>query len=253
MRILYVEDNPANIFLVKRVAQGHQVLNYIDGEEALRNFEHDRPDLVLMDIQLAGPMNGLDAVRELRSKGVTTPIIAVTAYAMVGDRERCMAAGCDDYLAKPLPIPHLLALFEKYKMQTAEQPIVQLEATSKSTQTIAPIATTTSTQEAPSVISDGAAPQKITQETPPVQLVSLEKSFASTETSAPQITPTASPDPKPSIEVESAAAEVTDATAPVPSDLKPTVAIPTDELLSAEIKGGEKPPENKATLLKTNS
>ncbi|MDX1992056.1 MAG: response regulator [bacterium] len=119
MRILYVEDNPANLFLVKRVAQGHEVINYIDGEEALRNFQRDRPDLVLMDLQLAGPLNGLEAVKQLRGQGVQTPIVAVTAYAMVGDRERCLAAGCDDYLAKPIPIPQLLAMIQKYGAQTA--------------------------------------------------------------------------------------------------------------------------------------
>ncbi|HEX2622161.1 MAG TPA: response regulator, partial [Phototrophicaceae bacterium] len=62
MRILYVEDNPANLFLVKRVARmgGHEVINYIDGEDALANFIKDKPDLVLMDIQLAGELSGLD-------------------------------------------------------------------------------------------------------------------------------------------------------------------------------------------------
>jgi CheY-like chemotaxis protein len=117
MRILYVEDNPANVSLVKRVAREHELVNYVDGEEALRNFEKDNPDLVLMDIQLTGRLSGLDVVRELRQKGYTVPIIAVTAYAMIGDRERCLAAGCDDYMAKPLPIPDLLRLFEKRKQE----------------------------------------------------------------------------------------------------------------------------------------
>lgn len=57
MRILYVEDNPANVSLVKRVAREHELVNYIDGEEALRNFERDNPDLVLMDIQLTGRLS----------------------------------------------------------------------------------------------------------------------------------------------------------------------------------------------------
>ncbi|MBC8098743.1 MAG: response regulator [Armatimonadetes bacterium] len=116
MRILYVEDNPANLFLVKRVAKigGHEVINYIDGEDALTNFDKDHPDLVLMDIQLAGDLTGLQVVQKLRAKGHQTPIIAVTAYAMIGDRERFLAAGCDDYLAKPLPIPRLVELLEQY-------------------------------------------------------------------------------------------------------------------------------------------
>ncbi|MBC7871620.1 MAG: response regulator [Chitinophagaceae bacterium] len=236
MRILYVEDNPANIFLVKRVARGHQVVNYIDGEEALRNFERDQPDLVLMDIQLAGPMNGLDAVRMLRSKGVTTPIIAVTAYAMVGDRERCLAAGCDDYLAKPLPIPHLLALFEKYKVQTTEQPIVVLEAMPKSTQTLIPTVTTTSTQEAPSGISDVGMPEKPSQEVPPTPLASMEKSPTPTE---PPVL-----EPKANMEVGVVTTEAVTILAAESSKSEPS---------SLETNGGEKPPENTATLLKTNS
>lgn len=120
MRILYVEDNPANLFLVKRVARvgEHEVLNYINGEEALRYFDQDKPDLVLMDIQLAGELDGLEVVRRIRSAGHQIPIIAVTAYAMVGDRERCIEAGCDDYLAKPLPVPELVDIFRRYGQST---------------------------------------------------------------------------------------------------------------------------------------
>jgi CheY-like chemotaxis protein len=124
MRILYVEDNPANLFLVKRVARGHEVINYIDGEDALANFDADKPDLVLMDIQLAGHLSGLEVVRKLRSAGHTTPIIAVTAYAMVGDREQCMAAGCDDYIAKPLPIPRLVEMFDDYDKRSQVSQVV---------------------------------------------------------------------------------------------------------------------------------
>ena len=120
MRILYVEDNPANVSLVKRVAREHELVNYIDGEDALRNFAKDNPDLVLMDIQLSGRLSGLDVVRELRQQGYTVPIIAVTAYAMIGDRERCLAAGCDDYMAKPLPISDLIRLFERRKQEVAD-------------------------------------------------------------------------------------------------------------------------------------
>jgi CheY-like chemotaxis protein len=124
MRILYVEDNPANLFLVKRVARGHEVINYIDGEDALANFDADKPDLVLMDIQLAGHLSGLEVVRKLRSAGHTTPIIAVTAYAMVGDREQCMAAGCDDYIAKPLQIPRLVEMFDDYDKRSQVSQVV---------------------------------------------------------------------------------------------------------------------------------
>lgn len=122
MRVLYVEDNPANVFLVKRVAKmgSHEIINFVDGTEALARFKTINPDLVLMDIQIAGELNGLDVVKRLRSEGVTTPIIAVTAYAMVGDRERCLAAGCTDYMAKPLPIAQLVQIFQHYADHSTE-------------------------------------------------------------------------------------------------------------------------------------
>jgi two-component system cell cycle response regulator DivK len=117
MRILYVEDNPANLFLIKRVAKmgDHEVINLIDGEEALRKIDIIKPDLILMDIQLAGQLTGLDVVRKLRQDGLTVPIVAVTAYAMVGDRERCLEAGCNEYLSKPLPIGRVVELLQLYQ------------------------------------------------------------------------------------------------------------------------------------------
>jgi CheY-like chemotaxis protein len=136
MRILYVEDNPANLFLVKRVARGHEVINYIDGEDALANFDADKPDLVLMDIQLAGHLSGLEVVRKLRSAGHTTPIIAVTAYAMVGDREQCIAAGCDDYIAKPLPIPRLVEMFDDYDKRSQVSEVVTSDADESEAETV---------------------------------------------------------------------------------------------------------------------
>ena len=116
MRIVYVEDNIANVHLVKRVARmgKHEVINYIDGMDALTNFANDNPDLVLMDIQLAGELTGIEVVKKLRDKGFNAPIYAVTAYAMVGDRERCMEAGCTGYISKPIPIPELVQLFAQY-------------------------------------------------------------------------------------------------------------------------------------------
>jgi two-component system, cell cycle response regulator DivK len=129
MKVLYVEDNPANVFLVKRVARmgNHEIINYIDGGQALKKYDEINPDLVLMDIQLAGDKSGLDVVRELRARGVKTPIIAVTAYAMVGDKERCIDAGCDDYLAKPLPIPRLVEIFEAHNRRVlASKPAIEV-------------------------------------------------------------------------------------------------------------------------------
>lgn len=135
MRIMYVEDNPANISLLQRIARmgGHEVINYTDGEVALSRFAADNPDLVLMDLQLEGRIGGLEVVRELRTLGFKTPIVAVTAYAMVGDRERCIEAGCDGYLSKPLPVGEVVELVQKYELIVKAKPVV--EATNMVTQT----------------------------------------------------------------------------------------------------------------------
>lgn len=131
MRIVYVEDNIANVHLVKRVARigKHEIINYIDGMDALNNFESDDPDLVLMDIQLAGELTGIEVVKKLREKGFETPIIAVTAYAMVGDKERCMEAGCTGYMSKPLPVSELVKLFQEYDKPKPSVPAEKAEPT----------------------------------------------------------------------------------------------------------------------------
>ena len=123
MKIMYVEDNPANISLLQRIARmgGHQVINYTNGEVALNNFAQDDPDLVLMDLQLEGRITGLDVVKQLRERGFKTPIVAVTAYAMVGDRERCIEAGCNSYLSKPLPVAELVELVKDYESKSADK------------------------------------------------------------------------------------------------------------------------------------
>jgi CheY-like chemotaxis protein len=132
MKIMYVEDNPANISLMQRIARmgGHQVINYTNGDLVLDNFEKDQPNLVLMDLQLEGRMTGLEIVKTLRERGFTTPIVAVTAYAMVGDRERCIEAGCDSYLSKPLPVAELVELVKAYELknQAAAEPAKQQES-----------------------------------------------------------------------------------------------------------------------------
>ncbi|MGB1286023.1 MAG: response regulator [Aggregatilineales bacterium] len=123
MRIVYVEDNIANVFLVQRVAKmgAHTVIHYIDGNEFLKKYEQANPDMILMDIQLAGGYSGLDLVRKFRESGHTIPVIAVTAYAMVGDKERCIEAGCDEYMAKPLAIAQMVKLFEEYSKQAEDR------------------------------------------------------------------------------------------------------------------------------------
>lgn len=116
MRILYVEDNATNVILVQRVANmgKHEVVNFADGQEALDKVAQTKPDLILLDVQLRGALTGLDVARILREKGSTLPIIAVTAYAMKGDQQRCLDAGCDDYLAKPVSVAELVTVFKRY-------------------------------------------------------------------------------------------------------------------------------------------
>ncbi len=123
MRIIYVEDNAANLALVQRVARlgQHQVENFVSGEDALEKVVEAPPDLLLVDIQLAGLMNGLDLALALRERAVRVPMVAVTAYAMVGDRERCLDAGFQDYMPKPLPVSDLIVLFENFSSSSRPQ------------------------------------------------------------------------------------------------------------------------------------
>jgi CheY-like chemotaxis protein len=117
MRIAYVEDNATNVALIERILRikQHVLTSYADGETALDALLAEPQDVILVDVELASDMTGLDLVRRLRERGTTTTIIAVTAYAMVGDREKCMAAGCNDYLAKPIAVTDLLGLLEKHE------------------------------------------------------------------------------------------------------------------------------------------
>ena len=115
-RILVVEDNPANMKLVVLMLEGkgYDVLQAEDAETGLRIAREEAPDLILMDVQLPG-MDGLAATRLLKSDPATGDIriVALTALAMSGDRERIEAAGCDDYLSKPFRHQQLLDTVER--------------------------------------------------------------------------------------------------------------------------------------------
>ncbi len=103
-KILYIEDNDQNFYLVSFIlnAQGQTVLRARDGKEGIDIAMKDRPDLILLDIQLP-VMDGYAVARELRKiAGDTVPIVALTSYAMAGDREKALAAGCTGYIEKPI-------------------------------------------------------------------------------------------------------------------------------------------------------
>ncbi|HNQ29818.1 MAG: hybrid sensory histidine kinase BarA [Methanoregulaceae archaeon PtaB.Bin056] len=104
-KILYIEDNDQNYYLVSFIlnAQGHTVTRARDGREGIDLATREHPDLILLDIQLP-VMDGYATARELRRiPGVAaTPIVALTSYAMAGDREKALEAGCTGYIEKPI-------------------------------------------------------------------------------------------------------------------------------------------------------
>jgi CheY-like chemotaxis protein len=92
---------------------GHEVTLAENGQQAVEAAEKTAFDIILMDIQMP-VMNGLEATRALRQKGIKTPVIAVTANALKGDRDLCIQAGCDDYLSKPVDKDRLEELIARY-------------------------------------------------------------------------------------------------------------------------------------------
>ena len=104
-RILIVDDNATNLKLVAYLmkANGYTVDTALDAESAIVAIRHNHPDVILMDIQLPG-IDGLELTRRLKADPATRDIVivAVTAYAMKGDQAKALAAGCDDYITKPI-------------------------------------------------------------------------------------------------------------------------------------------------------
>ena len=112
LRILLVDDKPTNLLITTRLLEreGHQLVPVSDGREAVQAIENGRFDCVLMDVQMP-VMNGYEATRAIRTlekkNGGYTPVIAMTAHALAGDREKCLESGMDDYIAKPVRIADL--------------------------------------------------------------------------------------------------------------------------------------------------
>jgi len=114
-RILLIEDNEMNRDMLSRrlVKRGFQVILATDGREGIRLASSETPDVILMDMSLP-EIDGWEVTRTLKASPETSgiPIIALTAHAMVHDRERALDAGCDDYDSKPVDLPRLLGKIE---------------------------------------------------------------------------------------------------------------------------------------------
>ncbi len=109
-RILVVEDNPDNRTLIMDIllSLGYAVIEAIDGEQGVEKALTERPDLILMDLSLP-QMDGWTATAQIKAAEhmQAVPVIALTAHAMVGDREKALQAGCDDYISKPIDLREL--------------------------------------------------------------------------------------------------------------------------------------------------
>jgi len=120
-KVLYVEDNDDNVYMMRgRLTRvGFDIIVATDGEQGVAMATTEAPDLILMDLRLPG-IDGWEATRRIKTAPATKhiPIIALSAHAMAGDRERTLAAGCDDYDTKPVDFPRLV---EKIQTLLARQ------------------------------------------------------------------------------------------------------------------------------------
>ena len=116
-KILLVEDNEMNRDMLswRLLKKGYDLVMAVDGEQALELARSEVSDLILMDISLPG-LDGWEATRRLKAMPETQaiPVIALTAHAMAGDREKCLEAGCDDYDTKPVEFPRLLGKIQGF-------------------------------------------------------------------------------------------------------------------------------------------
>jgi len=122
VKILYVEDNEDNVYVVKSrlTRAGFTILIAADGAQGVVMASTEQPDLILMDLSLP-VLDGWEATRRIKAAPETKhiPVVALTAHAMAGDREKALAAGCNDFDTKPIELPRLL---EKIRALLPEQP-----------------------------------------------------------------------------------------------------------------------------------
>ena len=116
-RILVVEDNETNMYLIRFILEksGYEVIEAEEGTTGVELAIKEKPDLILMDIQLPD-INGLEATKRIRASEADDdiPIIALTSFAMAGDREKALAAGCTGYIEKPINPGTFISEIEKY-------------------------------------------------------------------------------------------------------------------------------------------
>jgi two-component system cell cycle response regulator DivK len=122
MLVLYVEDNFENKLFVRRVVEsmGHEVMEAETGPDSLIMAAERKPDLILMDVNIPG-MDGLETTIRMKQEPdlADIPVIALTANAMKGDKERCLAAGCDGYMQKPIGVSDLRREVSRYAERLA--------------------------------------------------------------------------------------------------------------------------------------
>ena len=116
-RLLYIEDNQDNLYILQLrfdVLGGYELMSATDGAAGIAMAAAERPDLILMDLNLP-QIDGWEATRRLKADPATRdiPIIALSAHAMAGDREKALATGCDDFDTKPIEFDRLLAKIEQ--------------------------------------------------------------------------------------------------------------------------------------------
>lgn len=114
-KILYIEDNEDNIYMLSQrlSRKGYDIVVARDGNQGVAMAQNEAPALILMDLSLP-ELDGWEAARQLKASPATQdiPVIALSAHAMSGDRERALAAGCDEYDSKPVNLPRLLRKIE---------------------------------------------------------------------------------------------------------------------------------------------
>jgi CheY-like chemotaxis protein len=117
-KVLYVEDNEDNVYVLKmrlELIEGFEISIATDGAEAISSVTTYSPDIILMDLNVP-VINGWEATRRLKADPKTAgiPVIALSAHAMAGDRERALAAGCDDFDTKPIDFDRLLGKMKRF-------------------------------------------------------------------------------------------------------------------------------------------